>query len=106
MTTTPPAQKPLRKFDSIAGPIIFLFGILLFAAVLIWLGLYLNERSLAQFFSEWPYWLPVCIFLAPAIHLIHYGKAMMLGRTIRLITYFEILAILIILTIVGLIGFN
>jgi hypothetical protein len=107
MTVIPPAvREPLRRFDRIAGPIVFLLGILLFAAVLIWLGLYLHERALGQFFSEWAYWLPVCMFLAPAIHLIYYGKEMMLGHGIPLLTYFEIFAILIGLTIVGLIAFT
>jgi len=107
MTIIPPGlRKPLQKFDRIAGPVIFLLGLLLFSGVLIWVGLYLNERALGQFFSEWSVWLPVCGFFVPAIHMAYYGKEMMLGRGVALLTYFETLAILIGLTIIGLIGFD
>lgn len=107
MTTLPPVlREPLRKFDRIAGPTILIVGALLFAAVLVWLGLYLNERNLDLFFSEWAYWLPVTIFLLPAIHLIYHGREMTLGRSVSLFTYFEIVVILVVLTVVGLIRFN
>lgn len=107
MTITPPVlHEPLRKFDRIAGPIIFIAGLLLLTAVLIWLSLYLHERNLGLFFSEWSYWLPVTIFSLPAIHLIYNGREMMLGRGVSLLTYVEIFAILIGLTVVGLIAFQ
>lgn len=107
MTIIPPVlHEPLRKFDRIAGPIIFIAGLLLLAAVLAWLILYLNERSLGRFFSEWGYWLPVTMFSLPAIHLIYNGREMMLGRGVSLLTYVEMFFILIGLSIVGLIAFN
>ena len=107
MTILPPTLRdPLRRFDRIAGPIIFTLGILLLAAVLIWLALYWNERSFNQFFSEWAYWLPVIGFSLPAIHLIYNGREMMQGRGVSLFTYLEIFAILIGLTIVSLIVFT
>ena len=107
MTIIPPGlQQPLQKFDRVAGPVIFLLGLFLFSAVTVWVGLYLNERTLGLFLSEWWVWLPVCGFLIPAIHMTYYGKEMMLGRGVPLLTYFETLAILIGLTIIGLIGFD
>ena len=107
MTILPPTLRdPLRKFDRIAGPIILIIGALLFTSVLVWLALYWSERSFSQFFSEWSYWLPVCTFLLPAIHLIYHGREMMLGRGITLLTYVEIFAILIGLSIIALIAFT
>ena len=107
MTILPPTLRdPLRKFDRITGPIILIVGLLLSAAVLIWLALYWNERSFGQFLSEWAYWLPVTGFSLPAIHLIYNGREMMQGRGLSLFTYFEIFAILLGLTIVALIVFS
>jgi len=85
---------------------VLLTGLALVAAVLIWLGLYLNERTLAQFFGEWAYWSAVCIFLLPAAVLIIHGRDMVLGRGISLMNYIEILIILIVLAVIALIGFG
>jgi len=107
MTILPPALRdPLRKFDRVAGPTILIIGALLFVSVLVWLALYWNERSFSQFFTEWSYWLPVCTLLLPASHLIYHGREMMLGRGITLLTYVEIFAILIGLSIIALIAFT
>jgi len=92
--------------DRIAGPVILIIGLLLLATVLVWLGLYLNERTFTRFFSEWSYWLPVCIFLLPAIHLIYNGREMMMGRGGTLLIYIEIFINLSVLTIIALLGFS
>jgi hypothetical protein len=108
MTVTPYfLQKPLEKFERIAGIIITGIGWLLLTGVMIWLGLYLYERGLSLygleiFLQEWRYWGPVLWFLLPVVNFLYFGRMMRRNDGVGCLVYVEVFAMLVALSFIGL----
>jgi len=102
----PPLHGALKAFERIFGPVAIVAGLTTLAGLLIREFRYFAARAPDPLFADRANWAPVLIFLPPALHLICFGRRMMLNRGVSLQVRIEAIFILIGLTLVALLVFT